>query len=75
MERHNRVSSQPNNTSLISRNGSLPWGVQHEAGGAGGGGSSAGVELQVDLGEAAGEDGGPDVVFAAHPENILKKFG
>ena len=25
------------------------------------------MKLQVDLGEAAGQDGGPDVVFAAHP--------
>ena len=32
--------------------------MQHEAGGPGGGGSSAGVKLQVDLGEAAGQDGG-----------------
>ena len=48
--------------------------MEDEAGGAGGVRSSAGVKLQVDLGEAAGEDGGPDVVFAAHPENILKKF-
>ena len=71
MARYNRVSSEPNNTSLISRNGFLPWGVKHEAGRPGRCGSSAGVKLQVDLGEAAGEDGGPDVVFAAHPENIL----
>ena len=48
--------------------------MKHEAGRPSRGGSSAGVKLQVDLGEAAGEDGGPDVVFAAHPENILKKF-
>ena len=54
--------------------------MQHEAGGAGGGGSSAGVKLQVDLGEAAGQDGGPDVVFAAHPhtagqEVVAGSFG
>ena len=42
--------------------------MKHEAGRPGRGGSSAGVKLQVDLGEAAGEDGGPDVVFAAHPD-------
>ena len=41
--------------------------MQHEAGGPSRGGSSAGVKLQVDLGEAACQDGGPDVVLAAHP--------
>ena len=54
--------------------------MQHEAGWPSGGGSSAGVQLQVDLGEAAGEDGGPDVVFAAHPhtagqEVVAGSFG
>ena len=47
--------------------------MKHEAGGPGGGGSSAGVKLQVDLGEAAGQDGGPDVVFAAHPHTARQE--
>ena len=41
--------------------------MEDEAGGAGGVRSSAGVKLEVDLGEGGGQDGGPHVVLAAHP--------
>ena len=47
--------------------------MQHEAGGPSRGGSSAGVKLQVDLGEAAGQDGGPHVVLAAQPHRAREE--
>lgn len=42
--------------------------MEDEAGRPGGVGSSAGVKLEVDLAEAAGQDGGPHVVLAAHAD-------
>ena len=45
-----------------------PGWVEDEAGRPGGVGSSAGVKLEVDLAEAAGQDGGPHVVLAAHAD-------
>ena len=45
-----------------------PWGVEHQTGRASGVGSSAGVKLEVDLGQTAGQDGGPHVVLAAHAD-------
>ena len=42
--------------------------MEDEAGRPGGVGSSAGVKLEVDLAEAAGQDGGPHVVLAPHAD-------
>ena len=41
--------------------------MEDEAGRAGGVRSSAGVKLEVNLGEGGGQDGGTHVVLAAHP--------
>jgi len=41
--------------------------VEDEGGRAGAAGALEGVKLEVDLGEAGGEDGGAHVVFPAQP--------